>query len=865
MRTSSLLLALASCLFLVAPGLQARGEEPPAPQGTLTKAPELLEFIEAVYPPEAEAQKLTGDVGLLVDLDETGAVTHVEVTEPAGHGFDEAAVEAIGRFRFSPAEIDGAPAAVRIAYRYHFVLRPEREAPPVEATLNFRGTVRQRGTREPVPNASIGFDLLPHTATSGSDGAFEIAGVPAGEHKVLVTAPGFERFETEEEFVEGKATAVTYYLRKKVYSPYETVVRDRKERKEVARVELKQEEIRLIPGTQGDAFKVVQNLPGVARAPYGFGLLVVRGGRPGDTRTYVDGVHIPLLFHFGGLTSVFNSNLLEGLSFQPGNFGAHLGRATAGAVEATSRTPSKSGVHGYVDVSLLDTSALVEAPVGGDWSAAAAGRVSYVDLILSAVLSDSISFVTAPRYWDYQLKLERIPEGKREGLRFMAFGSNDSLKVLLDNPAMVDPEGRNSLGVSMGFHRLTGSYSSRLSERVHNRAFASVGVDFMTNNFGDDIGGKMRLYSVQFGDALTLEVDRSLELEFGLDGYAGAFDADVTAPSIPPPDAIPDPFLSQRLVRTQLDGLYLEPALFLQATWKPWRGARIIPGVRADYEHTLRYVTVDPRLSLFQEVGPTTVLKGALGLYQQPPDYRMGQWTPEFGNPELGAEQSLHSMVGVEQQLTDALSLDLQLYDKQSWHLVRQSDRTIARDGEPVQEHYANVGEGHSYGVELLLRHALTDRFFGWISYSLSRSELRNPRSKTDDGWILNNFDQPHHLIMVASYKWPNNWTTGVRLQYASGNLETPATGYFYDADADSYWGFSGEPNSIRAPDFFSLDLRVDRQWVFRAWTLSAYLDIQNVTNNTNPERLIYNYDFTKHAYLRGLPIFPTLGVKAEF
>ena len=45
-----------------------------------------------------------------------------------------------------------------------------------------------------------------------------------------------------------------------------------------------------MPGTQGDTLKVVQNLPGVARAALGSGALIVWGAAPADTRVYVDGV-----------------------------------------------------------------------------------------------------------------------------------------------------------------------------------------------------------------------------------------------------------------------------------------------------------------------------------------------------------------------------------------------------------------------------------------------------------------------------------------------------------------------------------------------------------------------------------------------
>ena len=55
-----------------------------------------------------------------------------------------------------------------------------------------------------------------------------------------------------------------------------------------------------MPGTFGDPLRVVQNLPGVARTPFGLGALVIRGASPNDSGIYVEGHKIPLLYHFLG-------------------------------------------------------------------------------------------------------------------------------------------------------------------------------------------------------------------------------------------------------------------------------------------------------------------------------------------------------------------------------------------------------------------------------------------------------------------------------------------------------------------------------------------------------------------------------------
>jgi TonB family protein len=112
-----------------APVLAPAPAPSPAPAQDV-QAPELLDFVEAEYPPEALAARRAGEVVLRLELDAEGRVTAAEVLAPAGHGFDEAARAAALRFRFSPARRGGVPVAARIRYRYEFHLPPP-PPPPV--------------------------------------------------------------------------------------------------------------------------------------------------------------------------------------------------------------------------------------------------------------------------------------------------------------------------------------------------------------------------------------------------------------------------------------------------------------------------------------------------------------------------------------------------------------------------------------------------------------------------------------------------------------------------------------------------------------------------------------------------------------
>src|SRR5678816_3538905 len=84
---------------------------PPAKQtGVVTKPPRLVQAQAPEYPPAALATGKEAKVKVRIHIDAAGTVSSVDVIEPVGDGFDEAAALAAMQYVFDPAEIDGAPA-----------------------------------------------------------------------------------------------------------------------------------------------------------------------------------------------------------------------------------------------------------------------------------------------------------------------------------------------------------------------------------------------------------------------------------------------------------------------------------------------------------------------------------------------------------------------------------------------------------------------------------------------------------------------------------------------------------------------------------------------------------------------------------
>jgi protein TonB len=74
-----------------------------------------------IYPPEAYKMGIEGKVVLKVSLDSKGNVVQVRIIGRAGHGFDEAARDALRQFKFTPARTsDGQSVDYSLTYTYVF-------------------------------------------------------------------------------------------------------------------------------------------------------------------------------------------------------------------------------------------------------------------------------------------------------------------------------------------------------------------------------------------------------------------------------------------------------------------------------------------------------------------------------------------------------------------------------------------------------------------------------------------------------------------------------------------------------------------------------------------------------------------------
>jgi TonB family protein len=340
-----------------------------AAEAALEVTPPVLSQSFVAELPEGTARSEPVTVLLELDIDPSGQVTACRTVGEAPAPFASAAEVAARRFRFEPARRDGVPIAVRIRYAYRF----EPEAP-----------------KAPPPGPEIDAPASPPQA-------------PVPDR--AVESPPEEAFG---------ATA-------EVDAPP----------RELTRYTIAREELQKVPGTGGDALRAIEVLPGVARTSIADqGDPILRGAAYNESRSFIEGDTVPLLFHFGGVKSAYNSELLERVDLYPGNFSSRFGRATGGILDVKVRDPRRDRLHGLVDVSVLDSMAVLETPVGPRGAVAVGARRSNIDFFYDQfVPKDRFRVLAAPVYWDYQA-IGTYQLGDHHTLRLLAYGSRDSLKQI---------------------------------------------------------------------------------------------------------------------------------------------------------------------------------------------------------------------------------------------------------------------------------------------------------------------------------------------------------------------------------------------------------------------------------------------------
>ncbi len=728
------------------------------------------------------------------------------------------------------------------------------------------GRIVDRTSRAPVAGAviTIGGEL----AASADDGTFAIT-VPPGRYTIEVTAPwlvtrrqplaltGDTDLVLEVDAAEHAGGERIEIVDLAPTAPGET--------------QIDANTARGMPGG-GDAAKIVQALPSVARPPAGSAELVVWGAAPRDTRVFVDGVPVPALYHLGGYRAAVGNDLVGDIRLTPAAFGADRGRAIGGVIDISLADPA-SAPRGRAQADLLDGSLAGRTRIGAV-TLAAAVRQSWLDRAIGVAIDPQTLAPNAPlpRWTDAQL----VARAKlRDDLVATGWilGALDSLDRTLasDDPATEVREqiDQRSVRAQVTLRRDTErGYDSATLWFGRDRTRDQLRFGLLPASHTDArwVGGARGVQQTRLAPSASLTIGADVDGEVAELTRTGSLtiparEGDLRIFGQPPGDDVSADRWSATTIDAAGHATVDVRAGRLTATvgarLDAWLldASRLTPRIGATPSIGSQQIlyTPDPRGAIQLRITDEAVLRIDAGRYHQA--RAASDTSAVFGTPRLGLEQAWHATAGGQWRRAP-IAIEAAVYARWMADLVAR-DLAVTP---PLAQALTQGGTGRVIGLQITARAASWRGVTGWLSYALGKSTRKDAETQPER---LFDHDQTHGLIAVAGWEH-GPWTVGGRVRVATGEPRTGVLGAFFDSRSGRFQPIRGPHNGDRLPAFFAADARAERRLSLGGGRGAVYLEVQNLTGRANAEEIIYSADFSARSYLTSLPLLAIAGVRIE-
>ncbi|MBN2565225.1 MAG: TonB-dependent receptor [Candidatus Eisenbacteria bacterium] len=695
------------------------------------------------------------------------------------------------------------------------------------------------------------------------DGTFRIEGVPEGHYEVSASMMGYEtRTAGDVAVMPNVVTTIDFNLSPRILDIGLDVVVSAKPfakdlDKPTSHRTLSAQEFQRSPGSMEDVFRVMQTMPGISSVDMTTSDIVVRGGNPMENRTLLENIEIPSPLHFGrpggrmGGVSIVHPGLIERVDFMTGGFPARYGDKMSSVMEMKLRDGDDKRVRTDVNLNLGGFSVVVDGPVSGGGTMVCSVRRGVFDFLTTTVGIDAL-----PAYWDIVGKVT-YKLGSSNTVSLVGLYYPDDLEMGAD-PAGDSRHGtwseldleRHDRGGAVGVN-----WRWMLGQRGYLLTTASRVTNAWTTRRGSlegltVVGDDIREGEFQLKSDLNYDVSDRISLRTGVFGERieseyrawGIADTTVTGSVIPGYDIDYDPPTSYKA------------GSYVQTTVKPLSRVSLTAGLRYDYYDLTEESKFSPRLGLVLSLTDRTSLNVAYGhYYQTAAPYQVAQHP---SNLTLRSSLSIHKVVGIAHQLSDDTRVTLEAYRK---------DLSSGFVHDLATREITNEGAGIARGVEFCIQKKMGRNLVGSLAYTYSMTRLRD---RSDMREYFSEFDRPHNLTVVGSYRLFNDWAVGARFHYASGTPYTPVTNA--ERRDGAWYMVRGLRNSERYPDSHMLDIRVDRTFRLGGATLMAYLDVWNVYGQRNVT--LYGFEVDENGTVTRLTAddglsrpLPILGLEARF
>jgi len=770
-----------------------------------------------------------------------------------------------------------------------------------------KGRVLNSKTNEGVPFASVQVWGTTIGAMTDFDGNFTFTGLKPGFTELRASSIGFKPYISEALMVTNNATKnIDILLEETELAIEEVVIKASPFRKKIespvsARI-IGIDEIERNPGGNRDISKVIQSFPGVASTPAFRNDVIVRGGGPNENRFYIDNVEIPYLNHFstqgasGGPVGIINIDFVRSVDFLSGAFPASKGNALSSILNFSLADGNKEKMKYRATLGASDIGLTLDGPTGEKSSLILSVRRSYLQFLFSAL---KLPFL--PTYTDFQFKYKTRIDDKNE-LTILGLGAKDDFSL-------------NLKANETEFQQYILDYIP--VQEQYSYVFGFVWKHFRDNGFDTWVVSRNYLNNSQYKYQGNIEADSNLVLDYlsgegeikgryertiiGENGFRYSYGAgyeyahyrNSTYQKIYSNGAPLELDYNTNLIFSkfnafgQISKSLLKDKLTLSL------------GVRSDANTWASSMgnplkQISPRFSASYALTEKMNLNGSIGRYYQLPPYTALGYKNSLGeyvNKQNGLKYiaANHLVGGVEIIPNENIQLTLEGFYKHYNDYPFSVTDSVPLSSKSADygifgdEELISISDGRAYGIELLGR---IKEFKGTnlvLAYTFVRSEFKDYYGT----FIPTAWDNRHLLNLTATKKFRKNWDVGMKFRLVGGSPYTP-----YDLQESSLkeaWDLQGRGyldypkfNTLRLKAFHQLDLRVDKRYYLKGWTLMVYADVQNIYNHqadqppillqekdangipltdpSDPSRYLLKYESGTSG-----TVLPTIGIIVEF
>lgn len=734
------------------------------------------------------------------------------------------------------------------------------------------GTVKNIKTGEPVFAATVKLEGTTIGARTDTNGVYVLKNIPPLTYNVICTSIGYTDDTKFGVVIRSEGNAdLNFDITKKSKELSKVRIRVnpfiKSEMTPLSIQKLSQEEITSYPGGNNDVAKVVQTLPGVSGSVGGFrNDIIIRGGAPNENVYYLDGIEIPNINHFstqgsaGGPVGLLNVSFFKGVTLTASAFGAQYDNALSGVLQFDQRKGNNKDFTGNFRLSSSEAALTVEGPLFRKKDAKKADLPAKTTFIASArrsylqLLFQAIGLPFLPDYYDYQFKVNHKIDNYND-IYITGVGAIDDLTI--NEIEEFDAEQKSlqeRLPVIKQYSNTTGiGWKRRLKD---NSGFMTTTIsnNLLINNFNqyDDNINRTGLYFQNDSR------ERESRVRYSFTKYLGDWSLNVGALALNAnyKNTTKD-LVNNRQFVSELN--FFRYGLFGQASRKFLNNRLGISfGLRTDgntFTNTGNelYRTLSPRVSAsykLTENGKWTATASVGRYFKILPYTVLGFQNNQgdFINKNTNYIQSDHYVAGLEYLVTPKARFSVEGFWKQyDDYPVSTTDQiSLANKGGGFEvlgnEPVTSNGKGRAYGLELLFQQKFTGRLYAIAALTLYKSEFTNG---TSDEYLPAVWDNGVLVSLVGGYKFgkTKSWEISSRLRYLGETPYAPidqaATLAAYPANVLDYSNLG----DVQLSPFSQLDVRLDKKWSFKKWSLDLFLDVQNVLGTANPSPPSFGLD----------------------